>query len=209
MSDFIRRRLGPRAILGNNGLRSGAEDIFATRNFQFPPGGGPSPVLGPVGPPPAIARSADSPFLRQIAPPWTTKIGPASKDFGQQNFELTLAAGAGSTVILAGLRLPSDNVGWIQQFQLYVLAPNNGTSIIWTLRQNQGPVQGFDAKRNPPGIANLILVELNDLQIPADAGVLIDVLITNNNANGPWTVGAGFAGWHHPRVAELDYWGPR
>lgn len=197
--------------LAEMGLKQASADVRATQAFPFPSGSRiiRAPIgTGPSGPPPIVEQGGAAALVRSIAPPWREKLGPVSRDFNVQDFELTLAAGAGSTIESPTFRLPSANVGWLQQFQLYVLSQTAATSIEWSLRFNGGAVPGFSNKRNFPGVANLEAVDLNGLQVRIPMGALISVVVTNLNAAGPWTVGTGFAGWHHSLQAELDRWGP-
>lgn len=149
-----------------------------------------------------------SPYVRQISPPWTTKI-PASQDFFARDFELSVPVGVGSTVTSVALsfRLPLDHVGWLQQFALYVRGSLATTRLQWTVRINQGPVPGWDNKSNPPGIANLVLITDNGLAKRIPNGNLVDVLITNLDGAAIAGVGGFLAGWYHPKQDELRYWG--
>lgn len=117
---------------------------------------------------------------------------------------MVLPAGAGSTITSAALAftLPASMVGWLQEFKVYVLSQTAATSAQWSVRINGGPVPGFDNKQNAPGVANLVLLEWNDMRIRIPNGATVDVIITNLNANGPWTVGGYLAGWYHPWVDE-------
>lgn len=200
--------------LEREGMRQASEDVRATQSFRFPSGDGIMPVrpprgAGPRPPTTPVSAAENATFTKPLSPPWIQKIGAISKDFNEQDFTLVIAAGAGSQVVGPSFRLPSANVGWLQQFQLYVLSQTAATDLQWTLRMNGGPVPGFANKRNPPGVANLVLIDLNGLQVPVPQGALVDFVITNIGGAGPFTVGGGFAGWHHPLQAEIDRWGPR
>lgn len=201
--------------LARMGFEGGAgANVRSIQSFDYPVGPGQLPSrrppigTGPSGPSPIAGLASEAPWSRQVAPPWREKLGPVSRDFNFQNFELVLPAGVGSTVQGPSFRLPTANVGWLQQFQQYILSQTAATSIEWILQFNGGPVPGFLNKRNPPGVANLVLIDLNGLQVRVPQGALVSVLIRNLNVNGPWTVGTGFAGWQHSLQAELDRWGP-
>lgn len=164
---------------------------------------------GPVAQGGGLPPPSASPFNRVIFPWWTEKI-PSAVDFNTQNFALTLAAGAGSTVVFAGFRLPQTQIGVVQIFGIYAQGPTNLTNVTWTLRINQSPVPGWDNIQLPPGAANFVVQNFSDLRVKIPNGALVDVLITNNNASGPWTVGAKVAGWYNPssdvaRVTGTDY----
>lgn len=152
-----------------------------------------------------VGTLADAPPVKLIFPPWVEKIGGISRDFYGASYELTLPASG--TVVLPAVTMPSDQVGWLQQFSAYVLSPVAATRITYTLRVNQGPVAGFDNYRMIPGVANFILLDNDDLRVPVPQGGSVDVLITNGRAVAE-TVGAKVAGWYHPLAAELAVWGP-
>lgn len=156
----------------------------------------------------AADRAADNPGVKAIFPPWREKLS-TSRDFNVEDFAMTLAAGVGSTVVSAGSRfqLPQSMVGWLQTFSLYVLSQTPLTSATWTVRIDGAPISGLSNVQNPPGTANLVLVTRDTLQIRIPNNATVDVLITNNNVNGPWTVGARLIGWYHPKADELREWG--
>jgi len=144
---------------------------------------------------------------RLIYPPRIEKL-LSSQDFTAQDFTMILGAGIGTTVSSAALsfRLPQSMVGWLQQFSIYVLASLPTTNITFQLRINEGPVAGF-SKQPPPGAANIIVIDYNDLRVRVPNGAKVDVLVTNNSAAGPWTVGGVIAGWYHPIADELRIFG--
>lgn len=177
---------------GNFVSSSGTEDCPA-------PGG--SPQLPPRG-----LDSANMGITRLIFPPRIEKLN-VSTDFNVNSYSLVLPAGVGSTVVLPGFQCPQSMIGWLQQFFLYVLTPTADTNATWQVRLNGAPVPGFDNILNPPGIANLIVMPSDDMRIRIPNANLVDVVITNNNAFGPWTVGAGLSGWFHPEAAERRAFG--
>jgi hypothetical protein len=194
--------------------RNRAPDALALRKFRFPPArGGPAPDFAPSpGESPALPpigeQSGNADFARLIFPPRTEKI-PSSRDFTAEDYNVTLAAGAGNTTTSAGLafQLPGDAVGWLQEFRLYVLSQTANTSASWNITINGGPISGFNARQNPPGVANLVLVITNEMRIRLPMGCLVQITVTNLNANGPWTVGGFLSGWYHPLSDELRVWG--
>jgi hypothetical protein len=147
---------------------------------------------------------ADKAPLTRIIYPVSVEKLPTSQDFNRQDFAMVLAAGTGSLITSANLsfQLPQGVVGWLQQFSIYILTPTANTSVQWTLRINQGPVSGWDNLQNSPGVANLYREDYSDLRVPIPNGGLVDVLITNLNVNGPWTVGGKISGWYHSYAAE-------
>jgi hypothetical protein len=186
-------------------------DVRVAHQFRAPtPSGQPAcPPPNPYAPPGIAPRGQDialAKLVRSIQPPRIEKIG-ASQDFRINSNSLILPAGAGATVVLPSFTLPTGQVGWLQQFSLYTLAPDATLQAQWKVRINSGPVPGFDNLLNPPGIANLLIDGEDDMRVRLDIGVTIDVLITNLGGSGPWTVGALLAGWHHPLAAEKRAWG--
>lgn len=169
----------------------------------------PGARFGALSAPPTRADvAAHSPMQRLVYPPRIEKL-LSSQDFNVSDFAMVLAAGAGSVVTSQALRfqVPQSQVGWLQQFTMYVLAPLATTDIRFTVRINEGPVSGFTNKQPPPGAANLILIDINDIRVRIPNGATVDVLVTNNSAAGPWTVGGSLAGWYHPLADELRVFG--
>lgn len=143
---------------------------------------------------------------RMILPPWTTKL-PGSQDFNANLYTSTLAAVVGATVVPVSFQLPPASVGYLQQLIIFCQGPTNATNVTFTLRINQSPVSGFNNLNLFPGVSNLTAQDLNDLQVRLPNGCLVDVLVTNNAATGPWTLGAKIAGWYHTEIEEQDIWG--
>lgn len=191
-------------------------DIHAVRRFAFPSptGAAPVPVPARIGaremipPVPRIANdSGDAPMVRITYPPQVEKLS-VSTDFRANNYQVALGANAMVTPATWQFRLPTGQIGWLQQFAFYVLQPGVATSVAFSVQINGGPVPGWDNVLSPPGIANLIIIRDNDMRIPLPGGALVTVTATNQTAN-PETVGALIAGWYHPRAAEEQAWGPR
>lgn len=191
--------------------RTRSIDIRQTRAGDFPPGSGAGAVyLSEPGPGqvPVHAPPADAGYVRTQPSPWTEKLGSQSRDFRASDFAIVLPAVAGSQTTSAQLRfaLPGDQVGWLQQNSIYILVPVATTRVLWTIRINGGPVSGFDNIRNPPGAANFILINDNDMRVRVPQGATVDMLITNEDGAAV-TVGGKLAGWYHPRQLELRNWG--
>jgi len=144
-----------------------------------------------------IPQSAQIPPFYQIRPP--TGVDFFFKRMG------VLAAGAGSTLILVPsnrpLKILPDYKANIAGVTIMVDAPLATLDITFTLRWNGGPVEGWDKLEPFPTAANALIIPFpGTLQTPGNT--LIDVLVTNNSAAGPWTVGASVAGWQWPRIDE-------
>ena len=150
----------------------------------------------------------DAPYVRQIYPPWVYKL-PSSTDFNANGFSEIIGAGAGTALVsaLVSFRVPADMVGYVQIVGLYVLTPTALTDLTFTFRINQGPVPGYDNLIPPPGVANFLVQNYSDVQVRIPSGSTIDLLIRNNGAGGPWTVGGKIAGWYHPQVDEERLYG--
>lgn len=154
------------------------------------------------------SRAADNPAVKSIFPPWREKL-TTSKDFNAEDFNMTLPAGVGATVVSANLRiqLPQSMVGWLQVFSLYVQGQTPLTQAQWAVRIDNGPVSGFSNVLNPPGTANIVLITSTDLQERVPNNGTVDIIVTNLNASGPWVVGGRLRGWYHPKADELREWG--
>lgn len=189
-------------------------DIDATREMRFPSASGqPAPLYVPAGDggpalPSRAQDASNSAFVRAVPPPWTTKIGPASRDFNVTDFAVALAAVAGQQASSTTLRfqLPTDQVGWLQEATLYIQAPTALARVQYAIRINEGPVSGL-VYENLPGVANFEAIDKNDLNVRIPSGGTVDMLFTNLNGLGAFTVGGRLAGWYHPKASELAYWG--
>lgn len=149
-----------------------------------------------------------APYQRVVFPPYIYKLpNGRSQDFNRNNYATALAAGAGTVVEPVSFALPGTMIGYVQIMGIYVLSPTGNTDLTFTLRINGAPVSGWDNINTPPGVANLILQNFSDVQVPLGAGTVVSVTVTNNNAFGPWTVGAKVAGWYHTQADELRYFG--
>lgn len=149
-----------------------------------------------------------SAITRIIYPPSVEKL-PESVDFNAQDFAIALAAVLNQTATSANLRftMPRGSVGFIQGFSTYLLTPTAATTVQFTLRINNGPVPGWSNIQNSPGVANLYREDFTDLRVRIPDGGVVDVLITNLSAAGPWTVGGRVQGWFHSAEAELSRFG--
>lgn len=146
-----------------------------------------------------------APLVRNVYPPWVFKL-PASKDFNRNGFASALAGVVGATVIPVTFALPPTFIGYVQIFGLYILSPTALQDITFSLRINGGPVEGWDNIQFPPGVANFVVQNFSELQVPIPDGGEVDVLVTNNSANA-FTVGAKISGWYHSYVEEQRIYG--
>ena len=186
-------------------------DVRTNRGLAFTPAGGPecpplggyAPAASPTGP-----SLLDAPPIRLLFPPRVEKLA-ASRDFNVNTFQLALAAVAGATVTspLLGFQVPKDQVGWLQNMSIYVLAPTALTVVQYTVRINGAPIDGFANLQNSPGILTEYREFINEMRVRLPMGCFVDMLITNLTAAGPWVVGGNLSGWYHPLVAEQRAWG--
>lgn len=162
------------------------------------PGGAPGGPLGRLG---GLVKTA------AIPPYWLDKP-PEGIDY-YFNVEGVLAAGAGSTVILVGTPATLIQVNYeavVASVNIFVDAPTTALGAVWTLRFNESPVSGWDTLRTFARAANNLSIEFSgNVQVPG--GTKIDVLVSNTNAGGPWTVGVEVTGWAWPRLARIRAFG--
>jgi hypothetical protein len=187
-------------------------DVRTTRNLDI---AGPD-GCGPAYPPPAQRSPAtlsrgvdlsDAPISRLLFPPRIEKL-LGSRDFYVQSMVpgVVIPAVVGAVVVLPGFQVPLSQVGWLQQISIYVLTPTAATQLLYTVRINQGPVAGFEALAMPPGVANAVFIPRNRVRVNIPNNALVDMIVTNVNGAGPWTVGHELAGWYHAESAELRAW---
>jgi hypothetical protein len=150
--------------------------------------------LGTVQPQPGNLAGQSVPS--RIIFPWWVERPDAALDFTAEDFNVTLAAGVGATATSANLtfQIPQGMVGVVQIFGIYALNQLATTSVRYDLRINQGPVPGW-SKQNLPGIANIFAQDFSDVRVRVMNAGKLDMLFTNLNGNGPWTVGGHIAGW--------------
>jgi hypothetical protein len=146
-----------------------------------------------------------SQFSRQIPAPWENPY-PFSYQFNRNVFNSALAGAAGATVIPVTFTLPETYMGWLNWFGIYILSNTINQDITFTLRVNDGPVEGYDNWQFPPGAANFVVQNITGVSLKLPVGARVDVLVTNNNANA-FTVGAKIAGWYHSEIEENRVYG--
>ncbi|MGH7177672.1 MAG: hypothetical protein ACREJC_09855 [Tepidisphaeraceae bacterium] len=139
-------------------------------------------------------------MLRPVAaiPPFYYVKPPSGVDF-YFNETATVAAGAGSTVVIAptiALVIQPLYEGLVAFVTIFLDAPTTDTNVRFTLRFNGGPVQGADNLRSFPRTANNLSISF-PFNVIVPGNTTIDVLATNQNAFGPWTIGAEVGGWQY------------
>jgi hypothetical protein len=170
-------------------------------------------VLRPRGEGGTAAPAGAPMFERRQRPQKVIAVAPANEfpiPSAQMLFAhaetLTLAAGAGSVIAGPSFQLPQGNVGVINGVTLFINSPDTTTDIIFTLLINDAPVPGLDALSEFPRVANNLDRTFAAAVLVPNGG-LIEGLITNQSAAGPWTVGMDFVGWHMPERDVEAYTG--
>lgn len=142
----------------------------------------------------------------QVPPPWQFPP-PGAREFFTQATGV-LAAGAGQVLDLADLSLnaPDRYKGVIRTVGIFIDAPLATFDITWIVLVNGAPYSGWDTLTTFPRAANSLSVDLEGvIRLPQNAQSTIR--IRNNNAVGPWTVGANYSGWWWPLQYELAVYG--
>lgn len=127
----------------------------------------------------------------QRFPPWLYK--PESGQDYTTNETGVLAAVAGTILPLAAFQVSANYRAVIRLFTLFVDAPAITIDVDWIVRINRAPVPGWTFTTFPRAANNLSIDFEGVVYVPE--GALIDVLVRNNAATGPWTVGAQLSGW--------------
>ena len=142
------------------------------------------------------------PRAAQVPPFWQFKP-PEGIDFFAR-VAGTLAAGAGSQLVMEPspqLRILPDYSGVVAGVSIFIGTPLTTMDITFALLNNGAPVQGWDQLQPFPVGANALIIPFpGTLQVPG--GSQFSILVTNNAASGPWTVGATITGWAWSKVVE-------
>jgi hypothetical protein len=143
----------------------------------------------------------------QIFPAWE-RPPKGSQLFSAPNRSLgamtgTLAAGAGSQLALASLVYgsPSNYITVIRTVSAFINAPDGANDISWILEVN-GQAQQNGAFTIFPFIAGAVIRSFSVVFRDIEPNSTISLLIVNNAASGPYTVGGGFSGWSYAIQAE-------
>jgi hypothetical protein len=160
----------------------------------------PDPGSQPGGPP------APQPSL-QVFPPWERP--PKGAQLFQPAADTTsagvaqLPAGAGAQITIPGLSYsaPSAMISVVKVVQIFVNNPDTTFNVNYWVRQNGQPLTS-NAFRTFGFVAGALIIayEITIRDIPA--GATIDMLIVNQGAGGPWTVGGAFSGWSYTQNQE-------
>lgn len=151
---------------------------------------------------------ADSVVTRTVFPPWLYPL-PQGNDFTVRTIggakTAALPAGAGQSIVSDSIQLPPETDGVVRLMSIFVDAPSALLDVDWILRINDAPVQGYDLGTFPRVATNISIDFTGVVRVATSSRV--DVLIQNNNANGPWTVGVVFSGWYWSKQAAMDLYG--
>ena len=152
---------------------------------------------------PTHERDAQPKPVPQVLPYWYAKP-PAGVDF--YLFQTgVLAAGAGSTITFVGaggvanpdIEIDSNYSGVVAGFTWFVNAPLVTIDITFTLQFTNAPVPGWDRFKPFPAAASSAIASYGGY-VQCPARTLVSVVVTNNAASGPWTVGTEVVGWSYP-----------
>lgn len=147
----------------------------------------------PAPPSPAdIAKQAGKSI--QVVPWWESKP-PQATDFLTVQKTIALAAGAGSTVSLLTTSLPPEAYAVVKVVTIFADATTTGTDVDWILRFNGGPVPGWNNLTTFPRVSTNLSIDFGGTVL-VPQGAVISVTAQNNNANGPWNIGALVSGWY-------------
>lgn len=145
-----------------------------------------------------------------IIPPYSSTRPPQAKDFWC-HFEGTLAAGAGSAVLLApvvgnGIVIPTGAELVLEKVSLGVILAGATTQVFGRVLWNNGPVAGLGAIVVWPVAAALSAVELEPGTWLRGGGQLT-IRAENFGAAGPWTVCADLGGYFYMSSDRLGRFG--
>jgi hypothetical protein len=153
-------------------------------------------------------------------PPWYVEPIPTARNFFTYTRPFVVVpAGVGSSVVVVptqsgvagtggAFQIPPSNVGVLKVVSIFVDAPTVNTDLTFIFRQAQAPIPGLEeigfapraaanAQFNAPGTYFL------------NEGVLVDCLIRNNNAFGPWNVSVTISGWFNAPEDVYRFTGQR
>lgn len=143
-----------------------------------------------------------------VFPP-TVQRPPEAGDFNRFGV-FTGAQAANTPAVVPGtpFQVPAGNVAVIRSLSLDVNNLLASSNIVWTLRFNQTPVQGWDAlSQFPRNVAAAVLTWTpEETYIPVPEGVLIDVLVEVLDG-ATYTLGASYHGWFYSGEVAAKYAG--
>ncbi len=140
-----------------------------------------------------------------MPPPWIYSPKEAQYIYREGRVSLT---GPNVTSVPASLvfNIPRNNVGVIREINLNINDMVAATVVTWSLRFNDGPVQGFDNLTLFPRIAASVSATFppESTLINAPDGAKIDIQITLVSATSH-LIGATFRGWFYSKEVAYRY----
>jgi hypothetical protein len=190
------------------GSPSDSADLLADFQLSGKASYGPAPQPGSPGGPQNAVPSV------QIHPVWEFPPAQAFQFYlnqtsSQQSKVATqLPAVAGATLLLPGLiyQPPPFMKSVLRLVSIFCDAPTQQTNISYIVRVNGAPQSGFTFSFFPRLAANESVdfsVLLRDIPINS----VIDMIIMNNAATGPWTVGGALSGWSYSEADAIRLYG--
>lgn len=155
--------------------------------------GAPSEVGGPGG-----EGASDTPYLSPSLQvfPWWYYPPEGSSYFYVDAPNQVVAAGVQNQVLTDSIfRVRDGQRAVITSIALVVQLPTATDDFFYTMRRNNGPVQGMDRLRNFALPANAAVRDLNGYTIRLQPGDEISWTVTNNGVAAV-TVGVSYIGWN-------------
>lgn len=143
-----------------------------------------------------------APLSRMVPPPhW---IRPPSASEIQNDVSGTGFNNTNTPAILPGsvTVIPTDNVGWIRSLTVSINNLTATSAVIWQLRFNGNPVQGWNALTVFPRLAASVSQAWggDETFIPVPDGSTIEVWIIVQPADGnTYQLGAAYHGWYYDK----------
>lgn len=187
---------------------SDASDLLTDHQLSGRAAYGPAPQAGSPGGPQNAVPSV------QIHPVWEFPPANAFQFYlnqtstQQSTVATQLPAVAGASLVLPGLiyKPPSLMKSVLRLVSIFCDAPNTTTNISYIVRLNGAPAAGFTFRFFPRLAANESVdfsVVLRDIPM----NTTVDMLIMNNAATGPWTVGGALSGWSYSEADAIRLYG--
>lgn len=187
---------------------SDAADLLADHQLRGRAAYGKPPADIPPGGPQNAVPSV------QIHPVWEFPPSQAFQFYlnqtstQQSTVPTQLPAIAGASLLLPGLvyQPPPFMKTVLRLVSIFCDAPNTTTNVSYIVRLNGAPAAGFTFRFFPRLAANESVdfsVVLRDIPI----NTVVDMLIMNNAATGPWTVGGALSGWSYSEADAIRLYG--
>lgn len=156
----------------------------------FPSGGGGGPS-GPTGP-------ATLPRYIALLPPWEYPI-PGHQEFNTLGSHASTGAETDTAITDAEFDVPANMVARITGIIFYVTNLLTTSNLTFTVRINNGPVQGYNNVFIFPRAASSVSNAF-DSYVDVPTGAKLTVTFSNLDG-GTYGIGAGLSGYYWPEVA--------